>query len=259
MEKQKPELDSWGRKYYEPGGGDALLFYVVYGRADTTAPLSRSNYRSDGIPAGLDVMAYGPQSNPEVPGSFLEGYLWEQLRSEKPEMAENISAQDSCIILRGTFPDPPDLNYLRDTIGLITHFLDHGGVAVYDPQMFQWWSPDKWRQRIFDPAGPVPRHHTVILVSGDSGGTEWLHTRGLRKFGRPDLSIPRVPEFQKNAFIDLCNRFIELQAFGGVIPEGQRIRMPSLPDGLVCHHEGDLEDPDFNNVHVRIAQENSEY
>ena len=76
---------------------------------------------------------------------------------------------------------------------LITHFLDHGGVAVYDPQMFEWWSPKKWRERIFSPAGPVPRHHTVILVSEDAPGTEWIHTRGLRKFGRPDLSVHRVP------------------------------------------------------------------
>lgn len=254
MGEQKPELEVWGRKHFEPGGGDAFLFYVVYGRVDTAAPFSRSKYRSDGIPDGLDVMAYGPNSNPEVPGSFREGYLWERLESADPGLARIIATQDSCLVLRGTFSDPASLNYLRDTVGLITHFLDNGGVAVFDPQMFEWWSPEKWRERIFDPAGPVPRHHAVILVSEDSGGTEWLHTRGLRKFGRPDLSIPRVPADQKEAFTDLCNRFIELQAFGGIIPEGQEIRMRSLPDGLTCHHAGDLEDPDFNNVHVRIAQ-----
>ena len=258
METQKPELASWDRKHYKPGGGDALLFYVVYGRVDAAAPVSRSKYRSEGIPDGLDVMAYGPNSHPEVPGSFREGYLWEKLRTGNPPLAETIAAQDSCIILRGTFSDPADLNYLRDTVGLITHFLDQGGVAVFDPLMFQWWSPDKWRERIFDPAGPVPRHHTVILVSEERGGTEWIHTRGLRKFGRPDLSVPQVSKFQKEAFIDLCNRFIELQAFGGIIPEGQEIRMRSLPGGLHCHHGGDLEDPDFNNVHVSIAQDKGE-
>ncbi len=98
----------------------------------------------------------------------------------------------------------------------------------------------------------------MILVSEDTGGTEWIHTRGLRKSGRPDISVPKVPEVQKDAFIDLCNRFIELQAFGGIIPEGQEIRMRSLPAGLVCHHGGDLEDPDFNNVHVSIAQHKGE-
>jgi len=253
MMNREPEIESWERKYYTPGGGDALLFYVVYGRIDTTAPLLSPRYRSEGIPEGLGVMMYGPSSNPEVPGSFREGYLWEQLRSGNPALADAVAAEDTCIILTGTFADPTDLDYLRDTVGLITHLLDHGGTAVYDPLMFQWWSPDEWRERIFNPAGPVPRHHVVILVSEDTGGMEWIHTRGLRKFGRPDLSIPGIPKSLKEAIIDLCNRFTELQAFGGIIPEGQEIRMRTLPEGLVCRHGGDLDDPDFNNVYVRIA------
>jgi hypothetical protein len=73
----------------------------------------------------------------------------------------------------------------------------------------------------------------------------------MRKFGRPDLSIHAVPPSHRDAVIDLCNRFIELQALGGLIPEGQVIKMDSLP-GMTCHHGGDLDDPDFNNVHVEV-------
>ncbi len=254
MEAQKSKLKSWNRKHFAPGGGDAFLFYVVYGRVDTTKPLSRSKYRSEGLPDGLEIMAYGPNLHLEVPASFREGYLWDQLRFADPRLAATLAEQDTCIVLRGTFPDPETLNYLRDTIGLITHFLNNGGVGVYDPQMFEWWSSDRWRERIFDPAGPVPRNHTVILVSEDTEGTQWLHTRGLRKFGRPDLSVPQVPESRLAAFIDLCNRFIELQAFGGIVAEVQEIRMRSLPEGLTYHHAGDIDDPDFNNVHIRIAE-----
>lgn len=253
--KNNPPIESWNRRYFESGGGDAFLFYVVYGRVDMSAPLSRSKYRSGGIPQGLDVMAYGPSSGPEVPASFREGYVWEQFQASNPELADTVARQDSCTVLRGSFPDPQDLNYLRDTVGLVTHFLDHGAVAVYDPQMFQWWDPKEWRERIFDPAGPVPHNHTVILVSEEPDGTEWIHTRGLRKFGRPDISVRGVSDSQKDAFIEMCNRFIELQALGEIIPEGHEIRMPSLPEGLICRHGGDLEDPDFNNVHVRVALE----
>lgn len=72
-------------------------------------------------------------------------------------------------------------------------------------------------------------------------------------FGRPDLSIHNVPVQYHQAVIDLCNRFIEFQAFGGVIAEGQEIKIWSLPEGMVCHHRGDMDDPDFNNVHVEIT------
>ena len=79
-----------------------------------------------------------------------------------------------------------------------------------------------------------------------------FHTRGMRKFGRPDLSVRGVnPAYQELA-IELCNRFIELQAFGHVIPEGQKVRLKGLPDGMTCRHSGSFEDPDFNNTHVEI-------
>jgi hypothetical protein len=75
----------------------------------------------------------------------------------------------------------------------------------------------------------------------------------MRKFGRPDLSVHRVPPQDRDAVIDLFERFIELQACGGTIEEGQAIRMKTLPAGMICSHRGDLQDPDFNNVHVEIT------
>jgi hypothetical protein len=156
--------------------------------------------------------------------------------------------------LRGETDDCDNLNYLRDSVGLLTFLLDHGGVTVYDPFMLQWWQPEVWKKRIFGPAAPVPTHHVVLLTSHETTpALTWFHTRGLRKFGRPDLSIHCVPAMYQQAVIDLCNSFIEFQAFGGVIEEGQTIRMKNLPLGMMCHHEGDLDDPDFNNVHVEIV------
>lgn len=251
----QPSLTTWKRQRFKPGGGDAFLFYVVYGSIDPKAPLSRSTYRSSGIPEGLTVSSYGPQVHPETVDSFRSGYLWDELKTLDPDLAGKVSEQKSCMVLRGTFSDPKDLDYLRDTVGLIAHFLDHGGVAVYDPQMFKWWSSEEWKERIFKPAGPVPRHHSVILTSEDASGTQWIHTRGLRKFGRPDLSIHRVTPSLKAGVIDLCNRFIELQAFGGIVPEGQEIKMATLPPGMTCHHRGNIDDPDFNNVHLEITWE----
>jgi len=136
MPPTEAPLDSWERKHYKPGGGDAFLFYVIYGRFEKAVPLSRLQYRVQDVPKGLDVITYGPSSSPSVPGSFREGFLWERLQLSNPHLAQTIASQDSCMILRGTFPDPENLDYLRDTVGLITYFLDNGGVAVFDPQMF---------------------------------------------------------------------------------------------------------------------------
>src|SRR5262249_30887049 len=109
-----------------------------------------------------------------------------------------------------------------------------------------------WRAKAFEPAGPVPRHHVAILVSDDEPG-RWYHTRGLRKFGRPDLSIHHVLPELETTVNELCDGFIELLAFGEVIPEGQPITMRGLPSGWTCRHGGDLDDTDFNNVHLEIG------
>jgi hypothetical protein len=142
------------------------------------------------------------------------------------------------------------LDYLRDTAGLITHFLDNGGLAVFDPQMRKWWPSCEWRIEIF--SSLVPLRHVVILISKDENGSEWIHTRGLRKFGRPDISFPRVAAEFRDGAIDLCNRFIAFQVYGGVIMEGEAIKMKSLPSGFRCFHRGNLDDPSFNNFHVSI-------
>ena len=78
----------------------------------------------------------------------------------------------------------------------------------------------------------------------------WLHSRGLRAFGRPDLSMRHVPQDAMAAASDLCNRLIETQAYGAVIPDGP-VEGPT--GGMVAHTAGSLEDPDFNNVHIELA------
>lgn len=248
------EPETWQRKHYVAGGSDPMLFYVVYGEIDTSAPFSRTKYRSNGVPDGIDVMSYSPSKHPEVPGSFRVGYLWDELVEDDPKLAAAVLKCEHCIILRGTPAESTTLNYLRDTVGLITYLLDHGGCAVYDPLTFRWWKPLQWKQQIFDPAAAVPHHHTTLLVSDEKNPSlKWFHTRGMRKFGRPDISVHNVPTEIENGVIDLCNRLIEFQAFGQIIEDGQEIRMASLPSGGVIRHSGDLDDPDFNNVHLDVS------
>jgi hypothetical protein len=249
----EPGLREWLRPHYVPCGKRPFLFYVVYGHVDATRTLSRSKYRSNGIPDGCDVMAYGPTQHPSQVAAFRDGYLWEQLTTKAPELAARVAAQDCCLVLRGEISDPSTLNYFRDILGFLTFCLDAGGVAIYDPLMFKWWDPSEWRSNVFDIDSPAPRHHVVILVSIDSDGTEWIHTRGMTKFGRPDISVHQVGPQRKNAVIDLCNRFIELLAFGGTVQDGQEVRLNSLPSGMKCFRRGSEEDPDFNNEHIEIV------
>jgi hypothetical protein len=249
------ELESWSRPLFTPGGGEPFLFYVVFGAVDTAAGLSSSTYRSDGVATGLTLSRYTSSDHAAVLDDFRQGYVWNEFQKGDQALAtEDQTVFDVCLQLRGSPADATTLNYLRDSVGLLTFLLDQGGLAVYDPQMFKWWSPAEWRSRIFEPAAAVPTHHIAILWSSeDDSERKWFHTRGMRKFGRPDISIHNVDPEREAGVIDLCSRFIQLQAQGGIMPEGQQIRMASLPSGGLVHHRGDLDDPDFNNVHIEIS------
>lgn len=245
-------LSDWPRAHYEPRGCNPFLFYVVFGAAVKDLKLSRSKYRCDEVPPGLDLLSYGPGSNPEGLDQFRSGYLWGKLQESEPVLQKAIEAQQQCVVIRGTLHDDPSLNDFRNTIGFVTCLLDNGGAGIFDPQSFEWWPAEDWLNNIFVLAKPLPSEHVVILVSEESDGTRWLHTRGLRKFGMPDLSIHNVTLQYHDAVVDLLNRFIELQAFGRVIPEGQAVMLGSLPAGMLCVHRGSEEDPDFNNVHAEV-------
>ena len=246
-------LVDWPRKYYRSGGGNPYVGYVVFGDIKQPLNLSASKYRSAGVPRGVQIANHTAERQVETFRFFLGSPFLQALNAEDPAFVEAVLAQKQCVVLRGEVKDPPTLNYLRDTIGLITCFLDQGGVAVLDVQIFKWWSPAEWHKQIFDHGQAYPRHHVVIQVTPEDGGKEWFHTRGMRKFGRPDISVRSVTPQYRNAVIELCNRFIEMQAFGAIVPEGQEIRMASLPPGMRAHHWGSVEDLTFNNVHIEIA------
>jgi len=251
-------LADWPRKYYQPDAGDALIFFVVFGKFGEIGPVSQSSYRCAAIPETVDMQEYKTEVHLQVLNSFREGLLWDLEKEKLGTLREKIEQAPECIVIRGEIPDPSSLNYLRDVVGLSTYLLDHGGCAIYDPQRLKYWSPSEWHSMIFEPGHAVPLAHSIILVSEEANKTKWFHTRGLRKFGRADLSVHRVPADADTAVHELINRFIVFQAEGGVITEGQEIKMKSLPSGLRCHITGDLDDPDFNNIHVEIGVRDSD-
>ena len=246
-------LKTWERKYFTKSLDDPFLFYCVFGDFSVDFKIPAEKYRTAGIPSSCELMRLNANSDyeSEYIKSLLSGYLWESIKVSDSNLANQISRSKECFIIKGEFKDTSDLNYLRDVVGIMAYLLDNGGVGVYDPQAFQFSGKQKWLENIFNPNGSVPRNHVLILYSEENGG-KWYHTRGLRKFGRPDLSIHGVTPQYEDAVYDLFNRFIEYVAFGGIIADKQEVKMNALPAGMWCENKGDFEDPDFNNRHVEI-------
>jgi hypothetical protein len=266
------ELPHWPRSHYEPGGGEASVLFLVFGEFSTEVRVSGAKYRTTGVPKGCDVRRLDREKTDEFP--YMDGPMGEALKFKQSKLFHAARDAAECMVIRGSVPDPTDLNYMRDAVGLVMFFLYNGGVAALDPHQITLYDSARWHAEMFEPQPPQLNRHVVILVSEEddpatpaptspaspaeiaamksASGRLWIHTRGMRKFGRPDLSLRNVPREQQVGAIDLCNRFIQMQVQGALIPEGQAIRIASLPEGLVCSHGGSVEDPDFNNVHLEI-------
>ena len=232
MDSSAPEpLASWPRRHFQPAGGDAHLFYKIHGVFRGAPEISRSRHRCAGVPGGCDLQLCDRQTQKDLFRLGLDEYIGQDLQRTDRALFDAASSTEQCLVLNGEVIDPPNLDYFRDAVGLVMALLESGGVAVFDPHMFKWWSAAEWRERAFEPAGPVPRHHVVILVSDEPAGGRWYHTRGMRKFGRPDVSVRNVgPELEAN--VEICaTGSSRCRRSARSFPRGKRSRLRGYPRG----------------------------
>ncbi len=243
-------MDNWSRTSFKKPLYNSLSFLVVYGNFDVDFKINKS-YNVTGIQEGIEIMHYDSLTQLEVLETFKNGYTWDELSNNNPKLKADIDSAKECYIIKGETVDLNNLNDLRNIIGITSYLIDNGGVAVYDLQTLTFWNAKEWDTQIFKSQNNELSRQVLILFSEDDDG-KWYHTRGMRKFGRPDLSIHNVPKEYEKDIIDLINSFISLQILGEIIETGRQINSDTLPEGMRCENLGDFEDLDFNNKHIEI-------
>lgn len=241
----------WEREFYQPESGDAVLSFVVFGELVADMEVSASEYRTSGPPKGTEMELFSRREHGDWIDGFTGGYLGALLAEDKI-LEERVKTAPTVALLQGEVEDPETLDYLRDAVGVVTALLDSGGVAVLDAVALRWWTPEEWREAIFDPSAPEPIEHVSLLASEEEDGF-WLHSRGLRKFGRPDLSVRGLKEDGLEIFAGLFESLIVTLAGGATIPDGQRLRIGGTKIEMESNLAGALDDPDFDNVHYELT------
>jgi hypothetical protein len=245
-------LVGWERPYFQDTDQNPLVFLVAFGADLQAQPMSRSEFQCSGVPGGVTLQTYTTSGHPGYLESLRSGYLWEEFQARDPALAEAVAGCQGCAVMAGDVEAAGTLNYLRDVIGLGEWLFACGAKTIFDPQAFTWWTRETWHSELFVAGQAQPHKHVQILMS-DTADQFWLHTRGMRLFGRPDLSVRNVPASSVETATMLINRLIAFQALGGVIEDGLEFTMAGLPDGMPCRLQGDLEDPDFNNLHAEMS------
>lgn len=243
--------EGWPRPYWQPSDETIALYFYVFGRFADDLAIPAARYASRGLPEGIALQRYAHAALRGWEGYPLKGALGELLKEDAPAAFELALAAPEVLVVRGELADRDNLDYLRDTLGVLAGLLDVGGCALLDPQILTLFDAAAWRRHYLVAGGAPPRNHVLILRNAaDEQGRSHVHTRGLRKFGRPDLSIEHVPDAHAGQAGLLCERLVELQALGAHFTDGQPLEVEGLPGEFVARRGGSLDDPRFNNTHV---------
>jgi hypothetical protein len=245
------QTSAWPRPYWQPSSEEVLLQFYVFGKFEQELVIPAMRYESPGLPAGVDIQRFQNLALRQWEGYPLKGALGEILRDESPETFEQARTAPDVLVVRGKISDRNTLDYLRDTLGVLAALLDIGGSAILDPQILSLFSAEDWRRRYLVQGGATPRNHLLVLRNTEeTAGRSWIHTRGMRKFGRPDISLRNVPDREIDHAGALCEHLIDLQSLGTHFVAGQQMEVDGLSEDLVAQPGGSLDDPQFNNTYV---------
>jgi hypothetical protein len=146
---------------------------------------------------------------------------------------------------------------------VVSAVLEQGGLGVLDLYAARWWTPDEWLAAFVDRSEFDVQDHVSVIVTDDERHRPglWSHTRGMKKFGRPELQVKHLPGRlgDDNPLVDVAgkviNDFAEKMARGKLIPDGWRMRYSQDHQAFTFVETPDdsgSDKPHFNNGVLEI-------
>jgi len=240
------------RPYYQDTGRRPFLFYAAIGGAADELHVSRSLHRVEELPEGLEVACLQRPEYSSYMDNLLGGSLEMILDRQNHELLKKAKAERSWLVIHGEVAQDTTLDYLRNAIGFVQASVETGAVAVLDLQSLELFSVKEWVEKIFSWKFH-PCCHINAMISPNEDGTYCLHTRGMRKFGRPDIGLENVPLGELERAKAIANQIIFFSVQGAVFSRSARLH---LGETEICdiHPKltGDMEDPNYNNEHYQL-------
>jgi hypothetical protein len=231
-EESMTVVADWPRPHFKPSGGRASLFYLVFGEPPAHLNVKRARHHVDELHPELQVSIHARTDD----AAWFDGWLSNPLGTEIPRVfgakAPNVYTAGRVAAVRAEFADPSSLAYLRNTVGVVSAIAEGGAVAVFDVHALTWWTPDDWRARFMDRSEFHIADHIFTAASREeTGETVRMRTRGMRKFGRPELQLRRVPGAPDgdgpavHHATEILSGLANYMAHGGVIADGETMHL----------------------------------
>lgn len=150
---------------------------------------------------------------------FVMGYLREEAPELFEDVARAIAANEAqgfeehdraiaaearlCVVLRAEITNPPNNEFVETLVHLADAFRDLLDGVVWDVHMGKVFGHGEWRERVMEEPFSVLNH---VSIASDGGA---LRTRGLKKFGSPELEVAAVPADVATEVANMLRDFAE--------------------------------------------------
>jgi hypothetical protein len=218
-------VEPWQRPAHRPTGREAAVLLVAFTPGEVLTELNLAAVTPANAPVdALAVRLHRHEDNPEWMDAFRTGPLRDLAARELPDLRP-IDKATCCYSIQVRVPDPADLTHLQLAWAVAARVSRAGAVAVFDAFAHDWSLPEQ--VAALDPHRPfdILREISVIAESEPTPGFGHpVHTRGMVKFGRPDL-IMGVPEDRIGDAASVLNQLATMLAEGHVLAAGHHLRI----------------------------------
>jgi hypothetical protein len=218
-------VEPWQRPAHRPAGREAAVLLVAFTPGEVLTELNLAAVTPANAPVdALAVRLHRHEDNPEWMDAFRTGPLRDLAARELPDLRP-IDEATCCYSIQVRVPDPVDLTHLQLAWAVAARVSRAGAVAVFDAFAHDWSLPEQ--VAALDPHRPfdILREISVIAESEPTPGFGHpVHTRGMVKFGRPDL-IMGVPEDRIGDAASILNQLATMLAEGHVLAAGHHLRI----------------------------------
>lgn len=247
-----PGVPPWDRPHYEPGGGDAEVTIFLFSQAPDAAPSLPLRSLAHGVPEtglapGVDVRTVARAEAPEWVNGFFSDSLMDLANSHLGWDGRPPVEPTLVHVVRVTAEDPDDLTHLQSAWALTRAFADTGAFAMLDAHAHKWISRAALAER--PPDGPFSYQDEVSVIFETEPSPEWghiVHTRGMKKFGRPDLVITAVPPKHGARIGAILNSLGARLAEGAVVEPGDTVKIEGVGVLRAEEHRPDENAPKLN-------------
>jgi hypothetical protein len=241
-------VEPWQRPAHRRTGREAAVLLVAFTPGEVLTELNLAAVIPANTPVdALAVRLHRYEESPEWMDAFRTGPLRNLAARELPDLRP-IDEATCCYSIQVRVPDPADLTHLQLAWAVASAVSKAGAVAVFDAFAHDWSLPEPIAA--LDPFRPfsVYREISVIAETESSPGFGHpVHTRGMIKFGRPDL-IMGVPEEKIGDAASILNQLATMLAEGHVLTAGQQLRINDEETLAVLPYTPDDRIPDVQLI-----------